>query len=252
MFQKLYNLWGLNRRKSHNLGFSVIELFFAFTIINFLLLVVLICMNFVQSSRTKSFITEFNVWKKTINTFYVIRGRLPGDINNDGFIGECRGQNCGVPDIWDASTFPHPYNGDPKHEDTHLVTPFIELYLEGLIKFIPDPSDLSVRHSNGCRCASNTFPKGYFWFESFSNFECDQSYYLHNTRPGTINVVYNNENNHLSTNFLKKIDKKFDDGIYNTGELRVECDGINDTGFNSHDEAIKTKKSCKTIAYKIL
>ena len=48
------------------------------------------------------------------------------------------------------------------------------------------------------------------------------------------------------------IDTKIDDGKYNNGVFRASCSGDKNFGFNSYDDAVNAKKSCRTVYLQIL
>ncbi len=98
----------------------------------------------IESAKMRNFINEVNSWKQALYTFKVKYGRLPGDLNNDGFNGAwCGGDSCPngtgkAGESYSINSFSSPYNNKAQKSDAGA---YIELYLNGIIDFEPTPDD---------------------------------------------------------------------------------------------------------------
>ena len=84
MKQFLKNLYN---NKFNNFAFSLIELSIVLIIIGLLIAGVMGGQSLIENAKVLSFTREIRDWKQAVNTFYVAKGRLPSDANNDGKIG---------------------------------------------------------------------------------------------------------------------------------------------------------------------
>ena len=98
------------------LAFSLIELSIVLIIIGLLVSGIIGGQSLIESAKVRNFINEVNSWKQALYTFKVKYGRLPGDLNNDGFLGGwCGGNACpngtGKPgESYSINSFPIKYN----------------------------------------------------------------------------------------------------------------------------------------------
>ena len=126
------------------LAFSLIELSIVLIIIGLLVAGITGGASLIESAKMRNFINEVNSWKQALYTFKVKYGRLPGDLNNDGFNGAwCGGDSCPngtgkAGESYSINSFSSPYNNKAQKSDAGA---YIELYLNGIIDFEPTPDD---------------------------------------------------------------------------------------------------------------
>jgi hypothetical protein len=176
-----------------------------------------------------------------------MRGRLPGDLNGTRQIGFGYGQSC------PSSSFPDtPYYHATK-QINNVSCPFVELYLAGITAFKPDPNDTGITASslNYSLIKTNIADHGGIPFsKSYRDFIFAHRYELNNPNiylhaqgvVGEIGIhlflttVNYSVANQKTVNIAKKIDVKFDDGLYDGGNIRACC---NNSGCNKeYNEAI--------------
>ncbi len=171
----------------------------------------------IESAKIRNFINEVNSWRQALYIFKIEHDRLPGDLNNDGFLGgwcggnTCPNSNSNSGEIYTQNSFSSPYNNKVQPSD---AGPFIELYLAGITNIQPDPE-------NFIKPPLKIIPDLTWSFHQFSNFT-KQNYWLTGAKTNTIwmvseaNLAYKNSYN----NIVDKVDKKMDDGICNSGNVR--------------------------------
>ncbi len=216
--------------KNKKLGFSLIELSIVLIIIGLLVAGITGGQSLIESAKIRAAINEINGFKQGTLAFYAAKGRLPGDIKNIGATGSNSGYtNSDYP----AGTFASPYHGTC----AYMTAPFVELYLEGLNDYYipsrcsgPTPPAAGIPHSKYIGA------DGYYWFLTFHrdkwNYASPLSKtakVLDNIKEGSINLYfydYGKKGVNVSrerTKTIASIDKKIDDGIYNSGSFRGSC-----------------------------
>ena len=128
---------------------------------------------------------EMNGYKQSVNSFYVARGRLPGDINNNGYIGDCLGSGC-ITSYCPAGTFQEPY--DKAGRDQHTC-PFVDMYLEKVIDFRPDAVNTNCGAPYG-HPYSKIFKNSDYFFYSVGNYEPVSTNSLYNLKNGNVLLYY--------------------------------------------------------------
>ena len=199
------------------LAFSLIELSIVLIIIGLLVAGITGGASLIESAKMRNFINEVNSWRQALYTFKVRYDRLPGDLNNDGFLGGwCGGSTCPNGDknsgeVYTKNSFPSPYNNKVQPSDAGA---YIELYLEGITNWEPDPE-------NFARPLLKIIPDLTWTFHQFSNFT-KQNYWLTGAKTNTTWMVSNSDLAYKNSynNIVDKVDKKMDDGICNSGNVR--------------------------------
>ncbi len=195
----------------------------------------------IESAKIRGFMNEFDGYKRIIYIFVSNKGKLPGDLNNSGFIGHNSGQN------YDDNSFGVPYvstNNEYGLPDDY-VAPWIDVYRAGIIdyepkKYIAKSGKLTW---NGGGSVPTIIEKNIVYlFDTFKNndfnFKCTLNANIGNyLRSHSIN------NNIIKVEFAEKFDRKFDDGIYNSGIIRGQCNPGN--GNSGYDTAV----NCISIWY---
>ncbi len=115
-----------NSNNNNNKAFSLIELSIVLIIIGLLVAGITGGQSLIESARIRNYLTEMKQYQVAVNAFIINKGRLPGDLNNDGIMG------YGLNKTYNARDFPAPYDdSDPEYSiPNNISSPFVELYLE--------------------------------------------------------------------------------------------------------------------------
>ena len=249
MKQFLKNLYN---NKFNNFAFSLIELSIVLIIIGLLIAGVMGGQSLIENAKVLSFTREIRDWKQAVNTFYVAKGRLPSDANNDGKIGY--GSNEGHLDHY----FPPPYNGQAVNGESYQIWngvsgPFVDLYLAKISDFKPTMKRGTMQIDN--IFSENGLPG--------SQVLKNDMYYYYAYVPGMLGtyVVMNDKNyKDITTNALildankhysrlpsqlaQKIDIKTDDGKIDSGSVRTEC-----REFDNYNNIVDKKTKCQAMIF---
>ena len=139
----------IKSRINNLFAFSLIELSIVLIIIGLLVVGIIGGQSLIESAKARNFINEVNSWKQALYTFKAKYNRLPGDLNNDGFLGGwCGGKTCPngtgkAGESYSINSFPAPYNNKVQPSDAGA---YIELYLNDIIDFKPDPENFVQPH----------------------------------------------------------------------------------------------------------
>ena len=244
------NFEELTNKKSNKfqniLAFSLIELSIILIIIGLLIAGIIDRTSLIESTKIVKFTREINNWKQAVNTFYALKGQLPGNVNNDGIFG------YGIEDRNMDNYFP----SIPFYMNT-FVTLFIDLYLSKIITFKPEFANGTVNIYN--LKSEGAFPE--------SKIIKDDTFYYYAYIPGILNTtVSHNPINFqdISTHALilnatgtgvavrkieysliQNIETKMDDKKIDSGSIRAECDDIID-----YAKSNKTRK-CQNVIFKL-
>jgi hypothetical protein len=185
----------------------------------------------VENARITSLKREVDDHVKDVFTFYARVGRLPGDLDNTGRIGFTSEGSVST-----ANSYSEPYN---IAGISVISGPFIELYLYGVSSFKPttDPAIIvtSDKYPNMVTIANGggiPFSKVYRDAVFVHRYENDNggansfSFGMYRkTAMGMFTSINSKMAGKMTIELEKKIDTKFDDGIYNGGNIRGYCDG---------------------------
>ncbi len=215
---------------NNNKAFSLIELSIVLIIISLLVAGIVGGQSLIESAKIQSSIKEIKEYKQASYLFQTQKGRLPGDLNNDGKIGYGEGHN--------NNTFGGNYVSSNINYGlpTNVVLFFIELYINKMISFEPKkytPSRTNLSWNNGGSPKSKISEDSSYqlkWMQSCgygisffrNNFCCD----------GGCNVLIIINKTDLAKHIIapdlaEKLDKKLDDGLYNQGIIRASCNEKN-------------------------
>ena len=209
------NTFLLNKRS----GFSLIELSVVLIIIGLLVTTITSGTSLINTAKIKSRINDFEKIKTSFHIFWSTRGKYPGDVNNDGNIGTCDGTGC----ILSIESTSKNFGGEYINKTvSHQVGPWIDLYLENLSDFKPNPQGNLSTTDWRCSGVGIVYP----YFKKISN-TCLREFRTFREHNG-INGIYVNLysidlNKGVSSIIFKQIDEKVDDGIYNTGNVFTDC-----------------------------
>jgi hypothetical protein len=200
------------------LAFSLIELSIVLIIMGLLVAGITGGASLIDSARITSAKRELDDYVRDVFTFYSRVGRFPGDLQNSGMFGYMSGQT------YTNESFSNPYNVTGIKAEN---APFIELYLYEISSFKPDPS--KVASSGYCDVTNSVLPLSKVYKNAAltyrSNPTCPYgSAYFRYGMSGkpAVEICFSDASIQIR-DIIRKIDIKFDDGIYNTGNIRGYC-----------------------------
>ena len=240
----------LTNKKSKNLqnilAFSLIELSIVLIIIGLLVAGIIGGTSLIENAKIIKFTREINDWKQAVNTFYALKGRLPGDVNNDGIFG------YGSGDRNTNSYFP----SIPFYMNT-FVTPFIDLYLSKITTFESHfalgTNNIYNLKSEGAFPESEIIKNNTFYYYAYIpgilnttvthnpiNFQDIATHALILNATGTAIAVKK-----IECSLIQNIETKMDDKKINSGSIRTECDNITDYA------KCNKKTKCQNVIFKL-
>lgn len=243
------------------LAFSLIELSIVLIIIGLLVAGVTGGASLIESAKRRALINEINNYKQAFLSFYAKNGRYPGDLNNTGRAG------LGSTQAYNSDSFPFPYDGTDTANNHYIPDtvygPFVDMYLDKTLDFEPkgqaNSTNPALYNTNIQTIPfSKTFANMFIYYELMSDENIKvQKYSKYNSNDIQAVVLrYPNINNAKKSTdipyIMKDIDKKLDDGQYNSGSIRSTCSGPNTEAYNSYDESIASKGTCTVNFFKIL
>ncbi len=265
-----------------NKAFSLIELSIVLIIIGLLVAGVTGGASLIQSAKSRAIMNELREWKQNVYTFQVAKGRYPGDVMNYGTFGWNgnyeKNSNAAQPYYeYKATDFPSSFIAEfQKTAGTSVIpnydsAPFVELYNEGIIDFKPLGNEMTGDKNNSKKGAPSlkSEPNVFIFFVHIGTNREDYMYTLCQNDNENCNYqrgigyegqlkesIYSQYLNSSQTNgfdprLLKNIDKKLDDGSFNTGMVRGSCYGSKNSGYNTYDNAIESGKKCNKFHYVI-
>lgn len=213
-------------------AFSLIELSIVLIIIGLLVAGIIGGKSLIDSAKERALINEMTGYKQAFSIFIAAKGRRPGDLDDDGWMGRCLEETDCVVQTFTTSDFPSPYNTASSTPNEYSA-PFVEMYLEGIIDFRPNP--LGIK-SPGVGTPHSKIHKQVF-------------YYFLQTIPGKViqpltfkfqdvSLYFNNIEDIPMITF-KRIDEKIDDGDYKDGNVRASCYLSGYGYYNTYDTCIE-------------
>lgn len=218
--------------KTNNKGFSLIELSIVLIIMGLLISGVIAGSSLIETARVSGFINQIVEYKQSVNIFYSIRGRYPGDLNRDDKFGYNSNET------YTSNDFAAPYDGSDSNYSipNNLSAPFVELYLENLIDFKPKKSagyNAFIETYNLGGLPSNKSLQLFTMFETYppeAEWNANKVVIMNKTLPNT-NIKW-------TTKAFRSLDTKLDDGVQNTGRVIASCYGpTKPLGQNTYEES---------------
>ena len=202
-------------------AFSLIELSIVFIIIGLLIAGITGGASLIENAKIQNTINELQLYKQAVYTFKSIKDRLPGDLNDSGFIGYLSGQG------YNNNSFGAPYVSG--NQDYGLPTshtgPFVDLYLNKIIDFEPKkniPNTAMLSESNGGCPYSKAFPDYVYYYEK-GIYETDPNSSKYLMKEKTWLTFFKKENPNIKNKIFQRLDQKLDDNIWNSGNFRSGC-----------------------------
>ena len=246
-FKKVVNLNNTIHCKNQKFIKSQINNFFAFSLIELSIVLIIIGLlvagvtggqSLIESAKQRSFITELRNWDVAVNTFYAAKGRLPSDVNNDDRIGQYAGDNYN-------GYFPAPYNGTTYKIPNYYTAPFVDLYLNGIIDFQPEYAN--DNQIDGLPTSNALQNNSYYYFVDLYNYSTE--YYIKNLMDNVLFLNFDQAKKQYRSNFVQKIDNKLDDNSPSSGKFRSKFTGT--TQYYDDYITIPENITCRHMLYDI-
>ena len=234
---------------NNNKAFSLIELSIVLIIIGLLVAGITGGQSLIKSAKMRTIVTEIRNYEQALNSFHLLKGYLPGDIKRTGKIGYQSGQ------IYNSNSFSTPYNsnGNGYGIPNEFSAPFVDLYLAKIIDFEPKNTNLSYTENkfyinNGSNPISKAYKNIIYSYRYTDDRDDGPSYWRYGlVNKNNIFLAIAKGSDFLTfPKIILDLDKKIDDGIYNTGKFRGYCwkSDNKDSGRISYESAIKNKHYC--------
>jgi hypothetical protein len=197
----------------------------------------------INTARITSLKREADDYIRDALTFYSRAERLPGDLQNTGILGYASAQT------YSDTSFSSPYNVNNIKTE---VAPFIELYLYGISSFKPDPSKVNTipfcDNTNSALPLSKAYRNIVFMYRGNATDTGNPSSYFRTGMAGKpgIELCIDDTSGKQMRDIAKKVDVKFDDGIYNGGNIRSYC---NINGGSSGSVTYDAATACTEFAF---
>ena len=237
-------------------AFSLIELSIVLIIIGLLVAGITGGQSLIESAKIQSLIKEITGYKQASYLFQIQKGRLPGDLNNDGKIGYRSGE------VYNDNSFGGNYVSSNINYGlpSNRVGFFIELYINKMISFEPKkytPSIEILDWNNGGSPKSKISEDSSYQFQWTQSCGNDETFFLNDfcCNGGCNDFIIHNKTDsvkHLITpDLASKLDKKLDDGLYNQGMVRGYCYEKNKNqgkrGYSSYENSKLNGGRCYSL-----
>ena len=226
---------------NNNKAFSLIELSIVLIIIGLLVAGITGGQSLIESAKIRGFANEINSYRQAYNSFIALNNKIPGDRNGSGKIGLYSGQT------YNNRSFPAPYNVNNNEYKipNELSAPFVDLYLAKIIDFKPkETNSTTYKNIESLGLPLSKYIKALYYFEygrAADNLQAtDKQNYKYMISPGN-KITANTTKYNVKPKYFKNYDEKYDDGIYNYGIIRGNCNSM------PYDTAILNNKKCSTI-----
>lgn len=246
----------INKTINHIVGFSLIEVSIVLIIIGLLVSGIVGAINLIDSSKVRGFIGITYDWQSSVNAFYSIKGRLPGNLKNSYFVGELYNSNW-VSSLIQSYTLKNfgitNYDGADKDTVVSYCAAFwLDMYLAKVNDFKPLASSLS---SN---CDKDSVP---MVFSGELKTVGPKTILFKNNKgslPPFRNAMMGVYFQFVDNNFKIKpklfyyLDRKIDDGLYDDGLMRSFCYNSDRSIIVDYSTAITSGYKCHDFYYKLI
>ena len=250
----------LYNNKFNNFAFSLIELSIVLIIIGLLIAGIIGGASLIETAKVQSFISKISNWKQSINTFYSLKSRLPGNINNSYYIGVLYSTNF---TIAQTQTYKISDFGLSKYDTlpastaiSHCGAFWLDLYLAKITNF--QPTKNNIKDCNKIGKDLNIFNgdlvmRGPLTMNFNNNNGTWKSFY--NPMKG-IYFQFIDTNTHIKPRIFYKLDRKIDDALYDDGYMRSFCYSNRATHNKNtqvdYQTAISKGYTCHDFYYKLI
>ena len=241
--------------QSKNLnGYTLIEMSIVLIIVGLLVSSVTAGSKMIENAKVIRFIKDMETYKHATYIFKLMQDRLPGDFNNDGYVGRFYYSNTKK----DEPAFVYHKTGSKYNGKTlgFRAGPFVELFDAKLLDFEPDINNLASTTSVNIDIKKSLYPK----VNPYKNF-LHSGFYTHEntTIPSTsseykMNGIYmwisSIDDKGLKAKLVERIDKKVDDGIHNAGKFRAGCP--KESAAKTYSQAMLDNNDCTEFMYELI
>ncbi len=260
MKQLLKNLYN---NKFNNFAFSLIELSIVLIIIGLLIAGIIGGASLIETANVQSFVNRVYDWKRNINVFYSIKGRLPANIDNSYYVAELYTENNYPFSPTQNKTYTildfglSSYDGLGSNTSiSHCGAFWLDLYLAKITNFQPTRSN--IRNCNIIGQDLNIFqgdlrmigPKTITLPDNKGRWKP-----FYNSMKG-VYFQFIDTNTHMKARIFLKIDQKIDDGLYDNGDMRGFCyskrSEHNKNTQVDYQTAIDKGYTCHDFYYKLI
>lgn len=240
--------------QSKNLnGYTLIEMSIVLIIIGLLVSSVTAGSKMIENAKVNRFIKDMETYKHATYMFKIMNNRLPGDFNNDGYVGKFYHVNINE----NEPAFVYHKTGSKYNGKTlgFRAGPFVELFDAKLLDFEPNINNLSSTSSdiNIIKLLSpKVNPYGNLLHSAFYTYEntlipATSSVYKAN---GVYMHLLSTDGKGLKAKLVERIDKKVDDGIHNVGKFRAGCP--KESGAKTYSQAMLDNNDCTEFIYELI
>ena len=256
------NLYSIHKRLNV-LAFSLIELSIVLIIIGLLVAGITGSASLIETTNVQSFVNKVYDWKRNINTFYSLKGRLPGNIDNSYYIGELYTENNNPFSPTQVESYTISDFGLSSYDDlggstaiSHCGAFWLDLYLAKISDF--QPTKENIRNCNIIGQDLNIF-QGDFRMRGPKTIILENNTGrwppFYNSMQG-VYFQFIDTGTHIKPRIFLKLDKKLDDSIYDTGDMRGFC-YTNRTSSAPNNQidyqtAINNGYTCHDFYYKLI
>ena len=256
------NLYSIHKRLNV-LAFSLIELSIVLIIIGLLVAGITGSASLIETTNVQSFVNKVYDWKRNINTFYSLKGRLPGNISNSYYIGELYTENNDPFSPSQVKSYTISDFGLSSYEDmggstaiSHCGAFWLDLYLAKIGDF--QPMKENIKNCNIIGQDLNIFqgdlrmigPRTIILSNNKGRWPA-----FYNSMQG-VYFQFIDTGTHIKPRIFLKLDKKLDDAIYDTGDMRGFCYTSRTSSAASnqidYQTAINLGKTCHDFYYKLI
>lgn len=222
-------------------GFSLIELSIVLIIIGLLIAGITSGSSLIRSAKISATISQWSDWEIAVNAYKIAKDTLPGDINDNGKIGYVQ-DGVAYAATGDVCTACGHYTGDYADKTIGTIAgPWVDLYLAKLSNFEPDPTSSALSS---------------VWYPNQSNIDVivpksklGKKVVTYFNFVGTIALCNGNVDADLDAKLFFDIDKKVDDGLWDSGVIKTQCNGYETMEDPTYDGFISSDAFCWNIDY---
>ena len=234
-------------------GYTLIEMSIVLIIIGLLISSVTSGSKMIENAKVNRFIKDMEMYKHATYMFKIINNRLPGDFNDDGYVGRFYYSNTKK----DEPAFVYHKTGSKYNGKTlgFRAGPFVELLDAKLLDFEPNINNVSST-SNNANIMKSLSPKvnpyknllhsGFYTHENTTIASTSSEYKMN----GVYMWISSTDNKGLKAKLAERIDKKIDNDIHNAGKFRAGCP--KESTAKTYSQAILNDDGCTDFMYLLI
>ena len=212
---------------NNEVAFSLIEMSMVLLILALLGVSITSIASLIETAKVRSFISATDDWKRNINAFYSLKGRLPSNLNNSYYIGELYYRNWVVyaKKVYTLSNF-----GLGNYEGLDSATAlstcgafWLDMYLAKTSDFKPSASGIKTCGTSGASPELFSGDLRAIGPKTISFKDNNGTWPQFRSAMNGVYFQFVDTNTHIKPRVFYKIDQKVDDGVYNEGKMRSFC-----------------------------